>query len=458
MDLQKRFRIIKNADELMAKGNIEGRRVALEVLEHALKSVDAYEAVKRTVGLEDDNLRVGELTLNLSRLRNIYVLGAGKASFEIAKALEETLQERIRDGVIIEKRGRGQKLSRIRVFEAGHPVPDEAGVQGAMEAAKLAEEAGEGDLVFVAVTGGCSALMPLPAGGLTIEDKRKVTGLLLECGATIDEINAVRKHLSEIKGGRLALMIHPAEMVNLIVVDEVAGRPWGPTIPDETTFSDAVAVMKKHDLWSTVPEAVRLHLEKAEPKTETPKPREFEAIGVRSRTFILARNEDACEAAAEEAERLGYKASILTTVLEGESKDVGVVLSSVAREVELRWRPIKPPCVVISGGETTVTIRGEAGEGGRNQELALSASLKIAGSERIVVASLGTDGTDGPTDIAGAIVDGYTAGRARAMGIDVEQEIKRHNSSPVFRALRDAIYTGPTGTNVMDLQVIVVTS
>jgi len=457
MGCEKHLNIIKNTENLFKKGNIEGRKIAIRVLECALKKVDTYKAVKRTINIKGDKLFVGKNEYDLSKLRNIYVLGAGKATFEIAKALEETFQERIRDGVIIEKRGRGKKLVKIRVLEADHPIPSESGQEGAIEVTKIAEQAGEGDLVFVAVTGGCSALMPLPDAGLTLEDKRKVNRLLLECGATIDEINTVRKHLSRIKGGKLALMIHPAEIVNLIVVDEVAGKPWGPTIPDETTFEDAVAVLRKYNLWDVLPENVKLRLEKADPVNETPKPRDFEVAGVKARTFILATNEDACKAAEEEAERLGYKALILTTVLEGESKEVGIMLSAVAREVESKGRPMEQPCVIISGGETTVTIVGEAGEGGRNQELALSASLKIAGSEKVVLASLGTDGTDGPTDIAGAIVDGYTARRARQTGIDIMEELKNHNSSHIFRALGDAIYTGPTGTNVMDIQVIVVT-
>jgi glycerate-2-kinase len=451
------FRLIKNSEELLLKGNIKGRRVALQVLEYALKKVDTYNAVKRIIGVEEDRLFVGEIEYELLKLHNIYVLGAGKSSFEIAKALENTLQERIKDGVIIEKRGMGKKLSKIRVFEAGHPIPDESGLEGAVEIAKLANQVDEGDLVFLAITGGCSALMPLPAEGLTLEDKKTVNRLLLKCGAAIEEINTVRKHLSKIKGGRLALMIHPAEMVNLIVMDEVAGKPWGPTISDETTFEDAVAVLIKYNLWEIIPENVRIHLENADKKSDTPKEEEFEALGVKASTFILTSNADACEAAAEEAERFGYNASILTTSLEGESKDVGIALSTVAREVESECRPIKSPCVIVSGGETTVTMIGEVGEGGRNQELALSASLKIAGSKHIVLASLGTDGTDGPTEIAGAIVDGYTVSRAQQIGLDLVSELKNHNSSYVFKKLGDALYTGPTGTNVMDLQVIVVT-
>jgi glycerate-2-kinase len=451
------FNIIKNTGNLISKGNIEGRKVALKVLECALKEVDNYELVKRVIKIEGDKLFLGENEYVLSELQDIYVLGAGKASFGIAKALEERLQERIRDGVIIEKRGRSEKLRRVRVFEAGHPIPDQAGLEGAFEVAKLAERAGEGDLVFVVVTGGCSALMPHPAEGLTLEDIMRVNRLLLESGATIDEINPIRKHLSSIKGGKLALMIRPAKIVNLIVIDEIAGRPWGPTIPDETTFADAIATLKKYNLWTVIPENALKHLERSDPEKETPKKKEFDAKGVEARTIVLAKNYDACRAALVEAKRLGYNAIILTTVLEGESKDAGVILSAVAREAEANSNPIEKPCVIISGGETTVTIVGEAGEGGRNQELALSASLKIAGSKNMVIASLGTDGTDGPTDIAGAIVDGHTADRAQEIGIDLARELKNHNSSHVFRQLGDAIYTGPTGTNVMDLQVIVVT-
>jgi glycerate-2-kinase len=281
--------------------------------------------------------------------------------------------------------------------------------------------------------------------------------LLLECGATIEEINSVRKHLSAIKGGRLALMIHPAEMVNLILIDEIAGKPWGPTIPDETTFSDAIATLEKYNLWKAVPENVLKHFEKHDPKMETPKLGEFNEKGIKARTIILATNEEACLAALKEARRLGYNAIVLTTVLECESKEAGLVLSAIAREVEAKDRPIEKPCVIISSGETTVTLEGETGEGGRNQELALSASLKITGSKRVVIASLGTDGTDGPTDNAGAIVDGQTVLRAKQMGINLDEELKNHNSSFVFRKLGDPIYTGPTGTNVLDMQVIVVT-
>lgn len=450
---------IKNKERLLSHGNKSGREVALDVIGHAIKAVDPYEAVKKLIYVENGRkLIVGKLSYDLSKKGNIYVVGAGKASFAIAQALEEILGGRIERGAINVKRGEKHKLKHVRVREAGHPIPDEVGLEGAREIMDIARKAKEGDLVFCAITGGASALMPLPAEGITLEDKKKITNLLLRCGATIDDINAVRKHISAIKGGRLARYIHPAEVINLIVIDEIAGLPWGPTVPDITTFGQAVHVLKKYDLWEKTPVSVKKHLERGlvDQSLETPKPKDFEGLMVQN--IILANNEIACEAARERAERLGHSSMILSTVLEGESREAGIVLAAIAKEVEKNGRPLEPPCVLIVGGETTVRIVGEPGEGGRNQELALAASLKIDGSRKIVISSVATDGTDGPTDIAGGIVDGYTLERAREKGIDVFGNLMKHNSSYVFRQLGDAIFTGPTGTNVMDLGVIVITN
>ena len=450
--------VIKNLDELLSHGNVEGKKAALEIIEYTLMRLDSYNIVKGLMALHNDELKIGDVSFDLSRINDIYVIGAGKSTLRIAEALEEVLKDRIKGGVIIEKYGAGKQLSRIEVIEAGHPIPDEKGLEGAEKIVQIARSAKENDLVFVAITGGCSALMCLPAKGIPFQDKQRVNELLLKCGATIDEINTVRKHISSVKGGRLALLIHPAHIINLIVIDEVAGKPWGPTIPDTTTFRDAELVLKRYDLWDKVPESVRRHISEANPKMETPKIDHFRKIGIKSHTFILADNKAACEIAYEKAKKLGFNSTILSTVIEGESKDVGIVLAAIAKEACDHGRPLNPPCALICGGETTVTIRGEAGEGGRNQELVLSASLKISGKKEIVIASVGTDGTDGPTDIAGGIIDGSTLERAEKTGINVTEELKRHNSSYVLKKLGDAIMTGPTGTNVMDLQVIIVTS
>jgi len=449
--------IIKNKGELLLHGNKHGREVALEVIEHAIGAMDSYEATKKMVRVEDGRLIVGNMSYDLSKVKDIYVIGGGKATFPIAQALDEVLAERIKRGVINVKRDEKRRLKHIKVIEAGHPIPDEDGLEGAKEMLEIAEEVGEGDLVFCAITGGASALMPLPAKNINLNDKKELTELLLKCGATIDEINAVRNHVSAIKGGKLAKLIHPAEIINLIIIDEIAGLPWGPTAPDMTTFRDAINVLKKYHLWEKVPCSIKEYLNEgiANPSLETPKPRNFEGLKVHN--LILADNEAMCKAAERRAKELGFNSLILTTMLEGESREAGIVLASIAREVEKRGRPIGPPCVLILGGETTVRITDRSISGGPSQELALGASLKIAGSERIVIASIDTDGTDGPTKIAGGIVDGYTLERAKDNGADIFECLMEHNSSEVLMKLQDAIFTGPTGTNVMDLNIVVVT-
>ena len=448
---------IKNKSDLISHGNMIGRKLVIDIIEHALEAMDPGDSVKRIVKIEDgETLKVDQLKYPLSKIGNIYVLGAGKGSLFIAQALEKILGDRVKDGIIVEKRGQGRKLERIKVLEAGHPMPDKNGYKAAVSILNLAKEARNGDLVFFCVTGGASALIPLPAEGITLEDKIKINDMLLKCGAKIEEINAVRKHISSIKGGRLATYIHPAEVINLIVVDEVAGLPWGPTVPDKTTFQNAVYTLKKYDLYEKIPSSIRGHLEQGlkDRSLETPKPSDFQRMKVHD--FILGNAEKVCEAADKKARELGLNSMILSTVIEGESKEVGTVLAGIAREIAKNRRPIELPCAVISGGEMTVTITGEPGEGGPNQECVLSFSLMIDGSERIVAASIDTDGTDGPTDIAGGIVDGYTVKRAEELGVDIPEHIMKHNASSVMTRLGDDIYTGPTGTNVMNLRVFVI--
>jgi len=448
--------IIKNTNQLLSHGNVEQRKISLDIMGYALNAIDSYKAVKRLVRVDRDILTIDSLTYDLSKIGDIYVVGAGKGSSSIAEALEDVLGHNIAKGLVIEKRGQGRQLKRIDVVEAGHPVPDEKAVEGTEKIIEIANGATKGDIVFACITGGCSSLMTLPPDGISLEDVKKVTNLLLTCGAEIQQVNAVRKHMSRVMGGRLAMLIHPAELINLIVVDEVAGLPWGPTVPDTTTFDQAVSVLKKYDLMEKVPNTVKEHLEKMAPEDETPKISDFKREGVKKHDFILASSDALCEASRKKAEELGYEAMILSTALEGESREAGIVLSGVAKEIETKSRPLRPPCVLIVGGETTVTIVGTPGEGGRNQEFALAASLNIEGSQRIVIASIGTDGTDGPTEIAGGIVDGYTVKRAKEKGIDPFENLRRHNSSYVFRHLDDAIFTGSTGTNVMDLRLLVV--
>lgn len=449
--------LIKNNNELISHGNRLGRKIVLDVIEHALRSIDSYELTKKLIQVKDGKeLIVGNIHFDIPTLKNIFVIGAGKATFPIAKALEDSLGNLIEKGVIIVKKGEKRRLNRIKVLEACHPIPCRNGLKGAEEIVRIANEAGEDDLVFCIITGGASALMPYPARGISLKDKKKITKLLLKCGANINEINAVRNHISMIKGGRLAQLIHPAEIINLIVVDEILGLPWGPTVPDLTTFKDAIHVLKKYNLWIKTPISIRNHLRKGllNPDLETPKPKDFREM--RFHNFVLADNKTICESAKRRAMDLGFNSIILSTVLEGESREAGIVLGSIAREIEIHKRPLKPPCILIIGGETIVTISGRSGLGGPSQELVLGSSLKIEGSKKIIIASIDTDGTDGPTNAAGGIVDGYTVKRAKKKGIDIYKYLMRHDSYHALKKLGDIIVTGPTETNVMDLNIVAI--
>jgi glycerate-2-kinase len=444
---------------LISHGNRKGRKIAIDIIEHTLNSLNTYDAAKKLVRLEggEEVLRVGNLIYRCSG--KIFVIGAGKATFPMAKALDEILGDRIEKGIVNVKRGQKEdRLEHIRVVAGGHPIPDKAGFFGTKEIEKIADEADENDLVFCLITGGASALMPSPAKGITLQDETKTTELLLNSGASIDKINSVRNHISSIKGGRLALRIHPAEIVNLIVVDQPDSLPWGPTVPDPSTFRDAVDALDQYDLWRKVPSNVRGFLEKGlvDSRLETPKPKDFEKLKVHN--WILGDSQSMCEIARRRAEHLGFGSSILTSQLQGESSEAGIVLASIALEIEQRKRPMKPPHVLIAGGETTVKLDEEKrGRGGPSQELVVGASDLIANSKKIVIASIDTDGTDGPTEIAGGIVDGYSVARAKRKDIGIHQILRNHDTAFLLEELDDAISTGgATGTNVMDLNLIVV--
>lgn len=342
--------IIRNRKQLLSHGNKKGREIILDIAEHGMAAVNAYVATRHKVHIRNGKLFVDELIYDISRIKHIYVIGGGKATFPIAQALDEILGNKIEKGYIVVKRGEKRRLKHIRVIEAGHPFPDHKGLAAAKKIVKIATEADEEDLVFCAITGGASALMPLPAGNITLEDKKRVTKMLLECGANIGEINSVRNHISAIKGGRLAQYIHPAETVNLIVIDEIAGRPWGPTVADPTTVEDAIHALRKYGLWKRTPTSVRKHLEGAliDKNLETPKPRDFECLKVHN--VILADNQAMCEAAEARAKQLGFNTLVLSTKLEGESREAGIVLASIAREVQEKGRPVNPSAVLIAGG------------------------------------------------------------------------------------------------------------
>jgi len=428
-----------------------------KIFEAGVAAADAAGAVRRVVCPEGSRVRVGSVRLEVPEGCRVLVVGCGKASARMAAALEEGLGDRISEGWINVKPGHGPALRRVHVHEAGHPVPDQAGMRGAEEIVRIVRGAKEQDLVFCCISGGGSALLPLPVEGVSLEDKQSVTRQLLACGATIAEINAVRKHLSRVKGGHLARLAWPARVVGLMLSDVIGDAvdtiASGPTAPDPTTFADALAVLRKYGLEASVPKGVMHHLEEgaAGRRAETPKPGDpvFEKVV----NLVVANNRAAVEACCARAEDLGYRPLVLTTALQGEAREVGAVLAAVGREVVASDRPVPAPACLVSAGETTVTLGGD-GLGGRCQELALSAAIHLRGQAGVTVLAAGTDGTDGPTDAAGAFADGTTCGRAAALGLDPARFLKRNDSHHFFDRLGDLLRTGPTGTNVMDLYLV----
>ncbi|MCJ7575032.1 glycerate kinase [Candidatus Bathyarchaeota archaeon] len=456
---------IKNSNQLINNGVSEALRKlrgdAITVLEAALNSVDPYKAVLNNLKIVDGKLRVGNFEASLDDLRKIVVIGGGKAGGAMAEAVESVLGDRVSGGCVNVLQGTEFRynLKKIRLQGASHPIPNNDGVRGVAEMLMLISSMREKDLVICLISGGGSALMPYPAEGISLEDKQDVTSRLLMKGATIDDLNAVRKHLSAIKGGQLARRCYPTRVVSLILSD-VVGDPLdtiasGPTSPDTTTFRNAVDVLKKYKLWDDICSQVRERLEYGVKKVivETPKP--GDEIFNHVTNIIVGNNSIAAESAAEAAEALGYNSLIVSTMVEGEAAEVGTVLAGIARELAAKGRPLKPPAAVIVGGETTVNVRG-SGRGGRNQELALSLARRITGL-KAVAASLATDGIDGPTEASGAIVDGETSTKASKAGLSIEKFLAENDSHSFFKKIGDTIVTGPTGTNVNDL-VLIITS
>jgi glycerate 2-kinase len=446
---------IQNYEQLLGHGCYQARKVALECLNAALTAADTFKGTQRTVRIEGKKLWVGNKVFDLSRINQIYVVGAGKGSFPIGLALDRILGKRISKGIILVKEHAKEKLKYIKVLKTGHPVPNRESLRGGYEIQKIASNVQKDDLVFACMTGGCSALVVLPVKGITLEDKIKVNQLLLRTGAPIGEMNSVRKHLSLIKGGGLVKMFQPATVITLTQDTAPEFLPWpDPSLPDPSTFFDAVNVLKNYDIWDKLPKRVQKYLVVGmkNPSLETPK----SFVGMRTYLFDTANPRDACLAGVEYAKKLGYKGMVLSTKIEGESKDVGIVLAGIAKEIQLYRRPFKPPCVLVSAGETTVSIHGHAGKGGPNQELTLGFARSIAGYEGIAIVSIDSEGTDGPTRIAGGIADGKTVQRAKELGMDLFTAIKQHDSSTALTSLGDTVITGPTGTNVVNLRVMVV--
>ena len=424
-----------------------------------LKAVDPMEAVAKAVSRDGGELLVAGRSYRLEDYERIFVIGAGKAGAPMASAMEEILGDRLTSGRITVKYGHTVPLKKVETKEAGHPIPDEEGIAGAEGISSIASQAGERDLVFCVISGGGSALLVAPAEGITLEEKQATTSELLACGASIEEINTVRKHLSRVKGGQLARACWPATVVTLILSD-VVGDPLdviasGPTVPDSSTFGECLEIVRRYDLAGRLPVSVTERIEAGAKGALPETPKEGEKIFERVQNEIVGNSLSAVLAAGRKAEALGYTPLILSTRIEGETREVAHVHAAIFREVLATGFPLAPPACILSGGETTVTLKGK-GKGGRNQEFSLAVALHIQGEDRIFFLSGGTDGTDGPTDAAGAFADGTTVERARALNLEAGRTLDENDSYPFFDALGELLITGPTNTNVMDLRICLI--
>ncbi len=439
------------------------RRHALSIHRAALAPIRAGRAVWKALEVErtpkGERLRCGKIRLPLRPGGRLILVGAGKASADMARAAERRLGRRIAGGAVVTPYGHAVPCRRVEVREAGHPEPDAAGMAAAREVGRWVDEAGPDDLVLCLLSGGGSALLPAPVEGVSLEEKRAVTHALLRAGAPIEALNCVRKHLSSLKGGRLAQRAAPARILTLLVSDVVGDRldviASGPAFGDPTTFADARKCLERYGVWRKAPASVRRHISAGEAGRAPETPAPDDPLLRRSRHAVVADNGMALEAAAARARALGYRSMILTRRLEGEAREVGVVLAALAEEIRIEGRPLRAPACLLLGGETTVTVRGK-GRGGRCQELALSFAIRIRGREGVLLLAAGTDGRDGPTEAAGACADGGTVERAERQKVDALDHLHENSSWDFFRKTGGLIPAGPTGTNVMDLVVMLI--
>jgi glycerate 2-kinase len=420
-----------------------------EIHSASLAAADPEEAVRRYVRIEGNAVVAGDKRFEAER---VFVLAAGKAAGAMAQAAEELFGERIAGGLIVTKYGHEASSEKLEIIFAAHPEPDEKGVEAARRAEELARSLGEGDLLLALISGGASALLADPAPPIELADLKKLTGALLRSGANINEINAVRKHVSVLKGGGLARLAAPAPTLALLLSDVVGDDPSaiasGLTAPDPTTLDDARRVLERYGI--EPPESVAEYLKNA---PETPKPGDpvFERVA----NVVCGSGRHAAEAAVAKARELGYEPVLLSTTITGDARGIASVYAAVVREVLESGNPLPPPCAVVSGGEATVTVRGD-GKGGPNQEFALTLAVELDGIGGWAALAADTDGNDGPTDAAGGLVDGATAEAIRSGGTDPEEELANNDAYAALEIGRALLITGPTGTNVNDLRVALV--
>ena len=449
---------IQNRDELLSHGQAALRCVALDIAENAIAAVDPGPIARQIISLDGNRLKIGERTFNLMPDNRVFVIGAGKASYPIAKAIDEIVGSRIHRGLITCKEGQAGELAHIDLHWASHPIPGPASLDAAKRTKVLLREVRSGDIVLSCFTGGSSALFVDPVVGVTLEEKAATNRVLLGCGGNILEINAVRKHLSRVKGGNLVRGLPSGVHLINLTVSDVIGDPLDyitdPSVPDTSTFSDARQVLDKYDLWSRMPVSVVKFLQSASDQDETAREADLDHL---DRTdILLVKSDAACHAAAAAARDRGFNTLFLTSYFEGESRELGRFIAAIAKQVIRDGHPVKSPCVLIGGGESTVVGANNGGCGGPNQEFAASFALEFAEQDGVVALGLDSDGTDGPTPFAGGLVDGTTANRAGVLNIDLYQSLMCHNVSPALQQLGETVVTGATGTNVNDLKLVVI--
>lgn len=448
-------KFVKNRADLTRgpKGTLRGH--ALDILEAGLaRGVPGY-GTRAKVRRDGAILTIDGATYDLDAYARVLVLGVGKASFPIAEALEDILGPYLTGGLLVLKKGDARTLRHIRIIEGAHPIPDETSIRAGEEMLAFAEACTERDLVLAPVTGGATALATIPHPGLTLDDLKIMNEIVLKSGADIKEMNIVRRHLCRLKGGRLVTAAQPAMVVTLSLQTALPGMPWPDMcLPDPETFADAIALLQRFRVWEKTPPRVRDFLEKAGSMPELETVKSF--AGVNARLVMVGDPPGMCRAAADKAAELGYAPMILASRMHGEAKETGICLAGIADEVIAFNRPLAAPCALVSSGESPVTITGPAGLGGPNQELALSFASRANPAGDWVCASIDTDGTDGPTDIAGGIVDNDTPSLAATLGLSLPDALAAHDSGAALRALGGSIDTGHTGTNLQHLRVILI--
>jgi glycerate 2-kinase len=433
------------------------RKAALEIFLASVESVKPDHLINRFMRLNRNILEIDDIAFDLSAIKNIYVVGAGKASAIMAKAVESILGSKITSGQIVTKYGHAVPLKYIGLTEAGHPVPDENGLEGTARILSIVENAGDDDLVICLFSGGGSALLTDVPEGCTLEEMKELNDILLKCGANINEMNCIRKHLSRVKGGQLSKAAYPARVISLVLSD-VIGDPLdviasGPTAADPSTYSEAISLVKKYKIENDLPEKIVLFLKEGFEKKHAETLKETDPVFLVTTNKIIGNNRSALQAARVKAEDLGFETQILTDKIAG---DVSEVASFVLKTITStkQEKPGRKVCLLM-GGEPTLKVTG-SGRGGRNQHLALLIADLIKGQQGTTVLSCGTDGTDGPTDAAGAVVDSFTSGNAIKLDLDIVQYILNFDSYNFFKQEGGLIITGPTQTNVMDLIVILI--